>query len=129
MAATIFERYGGFANVSRLVSTFYGSVTQSPILRSYFIGVDMGVLIDHQTRFVASLMGGPASFTNEHLARVHRRLAITDQAFDEMVRLFRQALEDHEYDESDISVVTANLINRRSYIVTATAPAAEETAG
>lgn len=124
MATTIFERYGGFAKVSRLVSTFYGSVTQSPLLRPYFAGVDMSVLIDHQTRFVAYLMGGPASFTNEHLARVHARLRVTDQAFDEMVRLFRQALEDHDYDESDISVVTANLINRRSYIVAAQEPAA-----
>lgn len=131
MAKTIFERYGGFAKVSRVVSAFYGSILRSPVLRPYFAGVDMGTLIDHQTRFVASLMGGPASFTNEHLARVHARLNVTDEAFDEMVRIMRETLEDHDYDESDISVVHANLVNRRSYIVTAPArqPIAGETTG
>lgn len=77
---SIFIRYGGFASVSRVVSDFYGRVQDSKIMSPYFEGVDMRRQIDHQTKFVASLMGGPASFTNEHIAHVHDRLKIDDEA-------------------------------------------------
>jgi hemoglobin len=117
VTGTIFERYGGFAKVSRVVSAFYGRVFDSPILEPYFAGVDMRRLIDHQTKFIASIMGGPASFTNEHLERVHARLHIDDAAFDEMAALLRETLEDLGYDESDIATVVGNVIARRPFIV------------
>jgi hemoglobin len=119
---TIFERYGGFASVSRVVSDFYGAVLGSPTLSPYFAQTDMRTQIDHQTKFVASLMGGPASYTNEHLARVHARLNITDAAFDEISTLMRETLEDHDFDESDISVVMSGISQRRPFIVAGASP-------
>jgi hemoglobin len=116
--ATIFERYGGFARISRVVSSFYDRVMESPELAPYFVGVDMRRQIDHQTKFIASLMGGPASFTSEHLARVHARLDIDDDAFDEIVALLRETLEDFDFDESDIAVVYGEVVRHRSVIVT-----------
>ena len=110
MAATIFERYGGFAKVSRIVSAFYDHVLASPLLSPYFEGVDMRRLIDHQTKFIAAIMGGPASFSNEALERAHRNLGITDEAF-------REALEDNGVDESDIAVICTAVIERKPYIV------------
>lgn len=117
MARTMFDRYGGFAKVSRIVSTFYDRVLDDPILSPYFERIEMRRLIDHQTKFIASLMGGPASYTDEHLARVHERLHITDAAFDRMALVLREALEDHDVDESDISTVHAGIVSRRSFIV------------
>ena len=52
--ATMFEKYGGFAKVSRIVSSFYDKALDSPILAPYFTGVDMRRLIDHQTKFASS---------------------------------------------------------------------------
>lgn len=115
---TIFERYGGFAKVSRIVSAFYDQVLDSPLLAPYFAGVDMRRQIDHQTKFFAHLMGGPASYTSEHLARVHARLHIDDEAFDELVDLLRDTLEDFDFDESDIASVYGELVSYRSVIVT-----------
>lgn len=117
MTQSIFERYGGFSAVSRVVSDFYRRVIDSPILGDYFRGVDMRTLIDHQTKFIATLMGGPASYTNEHLARVHARLGITDQAFNEVTILMRETLEDFEFDQTDISAVHAEMMSRRPFIV------------
>lgn len=114
---TIFERYGGFARVSRVVSSFYDSVLRSPVLSPYFRSVDMRRLIDHQTKFIAYLMGGPASFTNDHIARVHAHLGITDEAFDEAMDLMRETLEDHDYQEADISDVIGVLHSRKPYVV------------
>jgi hemoglobin len=118
VAETIFERYGGFAKVSRVVSSFYDRVLDSDRLAPYFAHVDMRRLIDHQTKFVASLMGGPVSYTNEHLARVHARLAIDDVAFDELAALLRETLEDFDYDETDIAAVYGRIVASRPFIVT-----------
>lgn len=63
MAETMFERLGGFAKVSRIVSAFYDSVLESPILAPYFNGIDMKKQIDHQTKFFSALMGGPTGST------------------------------------------------------------------
>ena len=117
MAATIFERYGGFAKVSRIVSAFYDHVLASPLLSPYFEGVDMRRLIDHQTKFIAAIMGGPASFSNEALERAHRNLGITDKAFREALALLRESLEDNGVDESDIAVICTAVIERKPYIV------------
>ena len=117
MRETIFERYGGFAVVSRVVSDFYDQALDSPILGPYFVGVDTKTLIDHQTKFVASMMGGPASYSNEHLDRVHRHLGIDGVAFDEMCDLFRETLEDHNMEEGDIAEVMGEIQIRRVYIV------------
>ncbi len=118
MAQPIFERYGGFAKISRVVSDFYRRVLDSPILSPFFDGIDMRTLIDHQTKFMATMMGGPASFTNEHLARVHAHLSIGEHAFTEMVSLLRETLEDFDFDQTDISRVHAEILARKPYVVT-----------
>lgn len=117
MTQSIFERYGGFAKVSKVVSAFYGKATDSALLAPYFANVDMRRLIDHQTKFVAFLMGGPASFSNEEIERVHSRLNITDRDFDEMVALFKETLEDFDFDDSDIAAIQSELLSRRRFIV------------
>lgn len=114
---TLFEQYGGFPKVSRIVSTFYERVTESPKLADYFADTDMRQLIDHQTKFIASVMGGPASFTDQHLARVHAHLGITSAAFDEAVLILRESLEDHGMEESDIGTVVSSVRARKPYIV------------
>lgn len=117
MGQSIFERYGGFSSVSRVVSEFYRRALDSPVLAPYFDGIDMRTLIDHQTKFIATLMGGPASFTDEHIARVHAHLGITPAAFNEMASLLRETLEDFDYDQSDISKVYGEMTARRPYVL------------
>jgi hemoglobin len=117
MAETIFTRYGGFATVSRIVSDFYGRVLDNDILAPHFNGVDMRRQIDHQTKFVAYLMGGPASFTDEHLERVHSRMDINEDSFNEIVEVLRETLEDHDLDETDIGEIIAELAVRKRLVV------------
>jgi hemoglobin len=117
VAESIFNRYGGFAKVSRIVSDFYRGVLGHPVLAPYFAHVDMPTLIDHQTKFMATVMGGPASFTNEHLARVHAPHHIDGAAFAALVVVLRETLEDHDLDETDIALVVREVQARRPYIV------------
>jgi len=118
MKNSIFERYGGFASVSRVVSSFYDNVLDSPTVSPYFANVDMKRLIDHQTKFMAYLMGGPTSYTNEQLERVHAHLGITEPAFYESVDLLRETLEDHDFADEDIQQVADEMLSRKNYIIT-----------
>ena len=62
-------------------------------------------------------MGGPASFTDEHLASVHKRLHITPEAFDEMALTLRETLEDFELDESDTAAVMSAFLSRSRLVL------------
>jgi hemoglobin len=117
MARTIFDRYGGFRKISKIVISFYDKVTSSPLTKSYFENTNMKRLIDHQTKFIASMMGGPASYTNEHLERVHARLGITEEAFYETVDLLKDTLEDYDFEDTDISAVEDEVMLRKNHIV------------
>jgi hemoglobin len=118
LARSIFDRYGGFARVSRVVMAFYEKILDSPITSPYFVNTDMRRLIDHQTRFISSVMGGPASFTNDHLERIHARIGVTEDAFREMTELMRETLEDFDFDEEDIQTVIDEIMSRKNFIVT-----------
>lgn len=117
VADTLFTRYGGFATISRIVSDFYERVLDSDNLAPYFKGVDMAKQIDHQTKFVAFLMGGPASFSDEHLERVHDHLNIDDSSFEELLLVFRETLEDAGMDDTDTGVVVGELVKRKRLVV------------
>jgi hemoglobin len=117
MRQTLFERCGGFATVSKVVMSFYDKVLESPATSPYFSRVDMKRLIDHQTKFFAALMGGPASYTNDHLEKVHTRLGITESAFMEALVLMKDTLEEHDFLDEDIRLVQDEMMSRKNYIV------------
>ena len=117
MRQTIFERCGGFASVSKVVISFYDKVLDSPVTSQYFSGVDMKRLIDHQTKFFAALMGGPVSYTNDHLEKVHKRLGITETAFMEALVLMKDTLEEFDFLDEDIQLVQDEMMHRKNYIV------------
>ena len=117
MAKSTFERYGGFAAISKVVSAFYDKVLDSPELSKYFETIDMRRQIDHQTKFMASLMGGPASFTNQELERAHARYSITRAEFDEMLELLKESLEDFDFEDDDVTEVVQNFSSRANFVV------------
>ena len=117
MKATMFERYGGFGTVHRVVLSFYDKMLDSDIVGPYFDDIDMSALVDHQTKFISQVMGGPASYTNEVLEQVHRNIGVTDTAFDEMAEILRRTLEEFEFKDEDVRAVVADIQSRRPYIV------------
>ena len=118
MPQTIYEKYGGFSAISRVVMTFYEMALDSDQIGDYFADVDMARLIDHQTKFISSLLGGPASFSDERLEAVHRALGITHEDFDEMAALLKEALQQHGLAEPDVRTTLAAIEAKRNIIVT-----------
>ena len=117
MARSMFERYGGFATVSKIVMSFYGKVLDSDIIGDYFEDVDMPALMDHQTKFIAQAMGGPAAYSNEMLYRVHKDLDIDNRSFQEMVSVLRETLEEFELERGDIEHILNDVRSRAQYII------------
>ena len=118
MAQSMFERYGGFGTVSKIVMAFYDKALDSDIIGGYFEDVDVKALIDHQTRFISQVMGGPDAYSNEALERIHARLAIDAEAFNEMTAILRDTLEDFELDPRDVGQIVDDIKSRERYIVT-----------
>ena len=117
VSKSIFEKIGGFKKVRKIVSGFYDSVLEEEILIPYFKDVDMPRLIDHQTKFFAMVLGGPASYTDDQLEKIHSGMAITEEAFDVVCELVVENLEDHDLDEDDIEAVASLLMSKKSLMV------------
>ena len=118
---TMFERYGGLPFVSRFVLSFYDRVLASAELAPFFADVDMQRLVEHQAKFISSVMGGPASYSGAALRESHHHLQIDDHAFDLMIELFRATLEESEIVDADVDMIIADLNAHRIHIVRAKA--------
>ena len=118
MAQTIFEQIGGFSTVSRVVMDFYECILDSDKVGDYFEDIEIPALVDHQTKFIASLLGGPASYTDEHIHVAHARLNIDAESFEEMKAILGDTLRDHGLGPEDVTKVVDSIEQRRHLIVT-----------
>jgi hemoglobin len=123
MAQTVFERVGGFMVVRKIVSAFYDSVLDSPLVQHHFAEVSMPRLIDHQTQFISQLLGGPVRISDETLQHAHARLRITQKEFEEIVRILRNTLEKGGLDSEDVAFVMREVRRREPLIITVRAAA------
>ena len=117
MKTTMFDRYGGFGAVYKVVLSFYDKMLDSDIVAPYFDDVDISRLSDHQTKFISQVMGGPASYSNEVLEQIHRNLKISQEAFDEMANILEQTLTEFDFKPEDVRIIMIEIKNRQPYIV------------
>lgn len=119
MEQSLYDKYGGFSAVSKLVHEFYRRVLESDSLAPYFENTDMDRLINHQVRFFSTLLGGPVTYDRQQLDEIHKRLNITAVAFDEILDLLEEALEDSGFADEDSETVLGALKKLRGAFVTA----------
>ena len=116
MSQSMFERYGGFASISKVVLSFYERVLDSDQLAPFFDGVDMRHLVDHQTKFIATIMGGPTSYTDAALQQVHAHLNIDQATFSESVKLMGETLTEFEFEPDDIAAIVRGMREKERFI-------------
>jgi hemoglobin len=114
---TLFDKYGGFSQVSKIVLAFYDTLLDSDEIGPFFDDINMSRMVDHQTKFIASLLGGPAAYTDNQLRQLHAHLDINDMHFDELKIVLRQTLEDHAVEANDVESVLGEFETRRQLIV------------
>ena len=117
MAGTTFEKYGGFGAVSKIVMDFYDLVLDSDTVGHHFDDIDMPRLMDHQTKFISALMGGPSSISDERLRMAHHKISITDAEFDEVAQMLVEVMQEHGVKADDIAQVVAAVEEKRPLIV------------
>lgn len=117
MKVSMFDRYGGFGSVHKVVMSFYDKMLDSDVAGPYFDDVDMAALMDHQTKFISQVMGGPASYSNEVLEQVHRRYDISQAAFVEMTNLLETTLFEFNFEADDVKVIMTQIRGCQPYIV------------
>ena len=114
---TLYDKYGGFATVSKLVQAFYEKVAESEELEPYFEGIDMQQLMDHQSKFFSDILGGPVKYTGSELKVVHAAMGITPEAFAEVADLLEETLEDMEIEDDDIETIMDIVAGVKSDII------------
>ena len=114
---TLFEKYGGFSQISKVVLSFYDTLLDSDEIGPFFDNTEMSKMVDHQTKFIASLLGGPASYTDNQLRQLHSHLDIKHAHFDELKVVLRNTLSDHNIESDDVDTILAEFEKRREMIV------------
>ena len=114
---SLYEKYGGFSQVSRIVLAFYDTLLDDDDVGLFFDNTDMSKMVDHQTKFIASLLGGPASYTDNQLRQLHSHLDIKDEHFDVLEVILRDTLVAHGVAEEDVAAVVSEFAKRRQLIV------------
>jgi len=117
MTKSLFEKYGGFSVVSKIVLDLYDRLLDDDEVGPFFDDVEMARIVDHQTKFISSLMGGPASYTDDQIEKMHARLTITDAHFDTLEDILRETLTDHGLAPEDVEAVAAAFEARRGLVV------------
>lgn len=64
-----------------IVVMFYDRLLDDETLADYFVDSDMQALVQHQTNFISSVMGGPGGVSDARLRRSHQSLNIDTNAF------------------------------------------------
>lgn len=114
---SVYDRNGGEARLRPMIEAFYRRVLASPRLARYFDTVDMDTLTDHQTKFVAWIMGGPVHYGDEDIRRAHAGLGITRDEFAEMAEALRTSLAEGGIDAADVDHVMRAVMRREPLIV------------
>ena len=117
MSQALYDQLGGFSAVRKLVSDFYDRVLEEEDVAPFFRNTEMSKLIDHQTKFWATLLGGPVSYTDEQLRKLHTSMGIEDNHFDVVLDLVQETLEDHDIDEQAVAGIIEKMNTYRSVIV------------
>lgn len=119
MEQSLYDKYGGFSAVSKIVHEFHRRVLESDLLAPYFEKTDMDRLMNHQVRFFSTLLGGPVTYDGKQLDEIHKPLNITPVAFNEVLDLLEEVLEDSGFADEDLGTVLGALKEHRSGFVAA----------
>jgi hemoglobin len=114
---TLFEKYGGFETIQNIVIEFYREILSRETLAPYFVNVNLDKLIDHQTRFLSHLLGGPSTYQGKTLEAAHLSSHISGAAFDEVASILCWVLEDAGVSEEDLKTILGVVGDARSAIV------------
>lgn len=117
MPESLYEKYGGFETVSKIVHAFYEEVLDSDVIGHRFADTDMKRQINHQTMFLCQVLGGPDNYKGRSLADSHYHLDISEAEFTEVATLLEECLEDAGMESGDVATVIGIVAAAKDQII------------
>jgi hemoglobin len=118
---SLYDQLGQQAGITTAVDHFYKRVLGDPSLAPYFERADVDQVRQHQVALLSTVSGGPEQYSGRAMDLSHRRLGITDEAFDTVVGHLGATLDDLGVTADVRDQVAAVLVAQREHIVTAPA--------
>ncbi|MCE2517484.1 MAG: group 1 truncated hemoglobin [Alphaproteobacteria bacterium] len=115
---SLFEKYGGFATISKIVSELYDELERDPVTAPYFEHSNIRDLMDHQVKFLSQVLGGPEQYTGMAMNAAHTGLQVTEAAFNKVAGTVQELLEDNGVEEEDVDHIVGLLGSLKDDIVT-----------
>jgi len=106
---SLFEKYGGFATISKIVSELYDELETDPVTAPYFVDSDIRALMDHQVKFLSQVLGGPQQYTGKAMNAAHTGMRISEDAFNKVAETVQFLLEDNGVEPDDIAHIMSLL--------------------
>ena len=110
---SLYDRLGGLAPISVVVSDFIDVVVPDPLLNenpaidAARTQVPSAYLKYHVTAMVCQVTGGPCQYHGRNMKDSHVGLNITEQEWDRMVVLFKGVLAKHKVPEKECKELVA----------------------
>ena len=118
MKQTLYDKYGGFGTIAAVVAAFYDKVGAEDRLTPYFKNTDMAKLLDHQTKFLCKVLGGPDNYEGRSLKPSHAALNIDPAAFKLVRSLLKQSLQEAGVKAKDVVAIMAIVNSVKDEIIT-----------
>ena len=124
---SLYDRLGGLAPISVVVSDFIDAgvpdplLNENPAIDAARVNVPSAYLKYHVTAMVCQATGGPCHYTGRGMAESHAHLNITELEWDRMVFLFVGVLTKYEVPETETKELLAIIGSTRADIVVADA--------
>ncbi|MFW6084499.1 MAG: group I truncated hemoglobin [Gemmatimonadota bacterium] len=121
---TLYQRLGGLAPISVVVSDFIDVLVPDPMLNENPAidaarqRVPPAYLKYHVTAMVCQVTGGPCEYHGRGMEEAHAHLNITEDEWDRMVTLFKQVLAEHEVPERESEELLEIIGTTKADIVT-----------
>jgi len=110
---SLYDRLGGLAPISVVVSDFIDVVVPDPLLNknpaidASRTHVPSPYLKYHVTAMVCQVTGGPCQYHGRNMKESHVQLNITEKEWDRMVALFKEVLDKHKVPEKECKELVA----------------------
>lgn len=117
MSDTLFDRIGGMPALQQVVRQFYREIYANQVVGHHFTKMDPEVMIDHQIRFMSTLLGGPAQYKGKDLGSTHAHLNITEDEFEEVAKILAKSLADHGVSGGDFDTIMSTVAGTKGEIV------------
>jgi hemoglobin len=107
--ATLYDRIGGEATVTRLMDSFYERVLADPELAPFFREVSIQKVRSMQTLFFCAALDGPFEYSGRPLAAVHHGRGIRPPHLARFVGHLLTTLRDLELEENDVLEIMSRI--------------------